>query len=109
MENADNANRELIRFYLEPEWSALCAPERGPEEALGIAEREVARRGSGELRLLLARAQIATGRSAEARATAAGLLASGLCTAQVLELAAELGLHPEAAPKPGSSDATEGV
>ena len=109
MEHADNANGELIRFYLEPEWSALRAPERGPEEALRIAEREVARRGSGELRLLLARSQIATGRGAEARATAEGLLASGLRAAQVLELAAELGLHPGEAPKPGSRGATEGV
>jgi tetratricopeptide (TPR) repeat protein len=109
MESADNANGELIRFYLEPEWSALYPADLGPEEALCIAEREVARRGGMEMRLLLARAQLAVGRAAEARSTAEGMLASGLRTAPVLDLAARLGLSPGEAPKPASRAPGEGA
>lgn len=94
MDACDNANGELVRYYLEPRFAALRPAAFGPAEALRIAEREARRHGNEQLRVLLCRAQLAMGRADEARATAQALLASGLGTKAVLDLAAELDLDP---------------
>jgi tetratricopeptide (TPR) repeat protein len=91
MENADNANRELVEYYTDARWQAVRAAG-GAAEALAIAEREAARRGDLHTRATQARALLANGRASEARAVLAAALAVGVRDAELFALAGRIEL-----------------
>lgn len=81
-DGVDNANGELVRYYLEH-------ADR-PVEALEIAEREIARRRDVKTLEVYARALLANGRVAEAGAAIDEALAPGGDAAELLFHAAEI-------------------
>jgi len=87
----DNANRELVRFYAQDEWSAFRG-ELGPAEGLALAEHEASWRDDVATRALVAEALLAAGRADEARVRIDSALAVGTRDAALLELAGRIAL-----------------
>jgi tetratricopeptide (TPR) repeat protein len=89
IDHADNANRELIYYYVDH--------ARRPQEALHIAEKEMARRTDAYTRSAYAWALWANRRMAEARQQMETALAVGLRDPKLLGHALKLGVKPTSA------------
>jgi tetratricopeptide (TPR) repeat protein len=93
MEKNDNANRELIAYYSDEEWKDVRSGPHGPEEALRIAEREIARRKDVHTRAVYAKALASVGRPAEAREQVDAALQVGIRDVGMLFLAGTLAIE----------------